>query len=186
MSSFWRPCSGNNIRVGEFQALENWRLFKHNFARCRCIREDFFYLILDTTWLGRIPVWDLDGSIALAVAMLYTIAAEVFTVVYIDAYQNLHLYKFHCRRNNALHGTAPRLFLFVSAKGWIAKVRTARSAWVLTVPPSSLGLLDEASYSLYSSFGVLLVAYSLMQLMRSWLNGLQTVRATKPEQELRP
>jgi SSS family solute:Na+ symporter len=145
---------------------------------------------------GGLPSEFWAAALLMAVAMLYTIASGYSTVVYTDVYQSLFIFtSFLIVAVMGVMVQLPEQFsVFLPGKSVrdepeYIEVKTTRSAWVSAVPPSSLGLPDEASYSMYNSFGLIVVSYSLLQMMRSASgpggSGLQTVLATKSEREVR-
>ncbi|ETN06877.1 hypothetical protein PPTG_12881 [Phytophthora nicotianae INRA-310] len=145
---------------------------------------------------GGLPSEFWAAALLMAVAMLYTIASGYSTVVYTDVYQSLFIFaSFIIVAIMGFMAQLPDQFsVFLPGKSVrdepeYIEVNTTRSEWVSAVPPSSLGLPDEASYSMYNSFGLILVSYSLLQMMRSASgpggSGLQTVLATKSEREVR-
>ena len=136
------------------------------------------------------------AAILMAVAMLYTVASGFSTVVYTDVYQSVFIFTsfivvavmgFMKQLPDQFSVFLPRKTVRVEPE--YIEVNTTRSAWVSAVPPSSLGLPDEASYSMYNSFGLILISYSFIQMMRSASgpggSGLQTVLATKSERDVR-
>ncbi|CAI5742978.1 unnamed protein product [Peronospora destructor] len=150
----------------------------------------------------RLPEWGGQPSefwaaaILMAVAMLYTVASGFSTVVYTDVYQSVFIFiSFIVVAVMGFMVQLPDQFSVflpgrtVRAEPEYIEVNTTRSAWVSAVPPSSLGLPDETSYSMYNSFGLILVSYSFIQVMRSASgpggSGLQTVLATKSERDVR-
>ncbi|ETP13118.1 hypothetical protein F441_11615 [Phytophthora nicotianae CJ01A1] len=145
---------------------------------------------------GGLPSEFWAAALLMAVAMLYTIASGYSTVVYTDVYQSLFIFaSFIIVAIMGFMAQLPDQFsVFLPGKSVrdepeYIEVNTTRSEWVSAVPPNSLGLPDEASYSMYNSFGLILVSYSLLQMMRSASgpggSGLQTVLATKSEREVR-
>ncbi|KAG6580099.1 sodium:solute symporter [Phytophthora cinnamomi] len=145
---------------------------------------------------GGLPSEFWAAALLMAVAMLYTIASGYSTVVYTDVYQSLFIFtSFVIVAIMGFMVQLPDQFsVFLPLKSVrdepdYIEVNTTRSAWISAVPPSSLGLPDEASYSMYNSFGLILASYSLLQIMRSASgpggSGLQTVLATKSEREVR-
>ncbi|KAL7679493.1 putative sodium/solute symporter, sodium/glucose symporter superfamily [Plasmopara halstedii] len=145
---------------------------------------------------GGLPSEFWAAALLMAVAMLYTIAAGYSTVVYTDVYQSLFIFTSFIIV--AIMGFMMQLpdqfsvFLPVNmmhSGSEFIELNTTRTAWVSAVPPSSLRLPKEASYSMYNSFGVILASYSFLQIMRSASgpggSGLQTVLATKSEREVR-
>ncbi|RLN55250.1 hypothetical protein BBP00_00008585 [Phytophthora kernoviae] len=145
---------------------------------------------------GGLPSEFWAAALLMAIAMIYTVASGYSTVVYTDVYQSLFI--FASFTIVAIMGFMIHLpeqfFVFLPGKSVrdepeYIKVNTTRSEWVSAVPPSSLHLPDEASYSMYNSFGLILGSYTLLQTMRSASgpggSGLQTVLATKSEREVR-
>ncbi|CAH0473848.1 unnamed protein product [Peronospora belbahrii] len=144
---------------------------------------------------GGLPSEFWAASILMAVAMLYTVASGFSTVVYTDVYQSIFI--FISFIVIAVMGFMVQLpdqfsvFLLektVRAEPEYIEVSTTRSAWVSAVPPNSLGLPNDASFSMYNSFSLILASYSLIQMMRSASgpggSGLQTVLATKSERDV--
>ncbi|KAI9910051.1 hypothetical protein PsorP6_010833 [Peronosclerospora sorghi] len=146
-------------------------------------------------WKG-LPSEFWTAAVLMTVALLYTVASGFATVVYTDVYQSVFIFlSFLTMAVMGFMVELPTHFsVFLPTKtvhgaSEYLTVNTTRSAWVSAVPPNRLGLAEEASYSMYNSFGVLLVTYSVLQMMRSASgpggSGLQTVLATKSEREVR-
>uniref|UniRef100_A0AAV1TIK3 Uncharacterized protein n=1 Tax=Peronospora matthiolae TaxID=2874970 RepID=A0AAV1TIK3_9STRA len=146
-------------------------------------------------WFG-LPSEFWAAAILMVVAILYTVVSGFSTIVYTDVYQSFFMFvSFVIVAGMGFMVHLPDHFsVFLPSKTVrdepeYIEVRTTRSAWVSAVPPSSLGLPDEASFSMYNSFALILVSYSLLQMMRSASgpggSGLQTVLATKSEREVR-
>ncbi|OWZ01781.1 Solute:Sodium Symporter (SSS) protein [Phytophthora megakarya] len=115
-------------------------------------------------WCG-LPSEFWAAALLMAVAMLYTVASGFSTVVYTDVYQSLFIFT---------------SFIIVAIMGFMVQLPERFSVFL----PGK-----AASYSMYNSFTLILVSYSLLQMMRSASgpggSGLQTVLATKSEREVR-
>ncbi|RLN79614.1 hypothetical protein BBJ28_00027075, partial [Nothophytophthora sp. Chile5] len=145
---------------------------------------------------GGLPSEFWAAALLMVVAMLYTVASGYSTVVYTDVYQSFFIFtSFIVVAVMGLMVQLPEQFsVFLPEKAvnkepQYVEVNTTRSAWISAVPPNSLGLPQEASYSMYNSFGLILGSYLLLETIRSASgpggSGLQTVLATKSEREVR-
>uniref|UniRef100_K3WBU1 Uncharacterized protein n=1 Tax=Globisporangium ultimum (strain ATCC 200006 / CBS 805.95 / DAOM BR144) TaxID=431595 RepID=K3WBU1_GLOUD len=149
------------------------------------------------SWLGLPPeFW--AALFLMIVAILYTIASGFTTVVYTDVYQSLFIFtSFVIVAVMGMTVTLPdhfSVFLPIKNQGHgeptrMLEVEYSKSSWLSAIPPQSLGLPDEAAYSMYNSFGLIIGSYLLLQTMRSASgpggSGLQSVLATKSEKEVR-
>lgn len=132
----------------------------------------------------------------MAVAVLYTIASGFTTVVYTDVYQSLFIFtSFAIVGVMGMTITLPDHFsVFLPIKNQhgdpsMLEVEYAKSSWLSAIPPQTLDLPEDAAYSMYNSFSLILGSYLLLQAMRSASgpggSGLQSVLATKSEKEVR-
>lgn len=149
-------------------------------------------------WLG-LPSEFWAALFLMIIAILYTIASGFTTVVYTDVYQSLFIFaSFVIVAVMGMTVSLPEHFsVFIPIKSQdsssgdhtMLKIPYSKSSWVSALPAASLHLPDEASYSMYNSFSLVLGTYLLLQAMRSASgpggSGLQTVLATKSEKEVR-
>lgn len=146
-------------------------------------------------WWG-LPSEFWAAGCLMVIAVLYTIASGFTTVVYTDVYQSLFIFtSFAIVAGMGMTVTLPDVFtIFLPQKSMhgepvMLPMNVTKHAWMSAIPPRSLGLPDEAAYSMYNSFELLLTTYLLLQGMRSASgpggSGLQTVLATKSEKEVR-
>lgn len=132
------------------------------------------------------------------IAILYTVASGFTTVVYTDVYQSVFIFaSFVIVAAMGIATSLPDHFVvFVPTKlehhgaaPSLLNITYTKSAWLSAVPTSRLTFPDDAAYSMYNSFGLVLGTYLLLQTMRSASgpggSGLQSVLATKSEREVR-
>ncbi|KAF1335973.1 Sodium/glucose cotransporter 5, partial [Globisporangium splendens] len=176
---------------GEFSLFQLWS--QNNSGKF------FTEFISISPWLDLPPEFWAALSL-MVVAILYTIASGFTTVVYTDVYQSLFIFaSFVIVAVMGMTVTLPdhfSVFLPIKNQGHghgepmkMLEIEYSKSSWLSAIPPQSLGLPDEAAYSMYNSFGLIIGSYLLLQTMRSASgpggSGLQSVLATKSEKEVR-
>lgn len=195
----WDSCSDLLCRrwgyvVERFAFLRNlaWNVDDILF----CDAGKFFTEFVDVpAWLG-LPSEFWAAGLLMVIALVYTVASGYTTVVYTDVYQSFFIFaSFIIVACMGASVALPEHFpVFLPLKNGdgsrdLVQINTTRTSWISAVPSGHLHLPEEATYSMYNSFGIVIGTYLVLQTMRSASgpggSGLQAVLATKSEREVR-